>query len=133
MAPHPLPCPDPQTRPFWDACLAGKLLYQRCTSCGTTQFTPRVYCERCHSAALKWHESARLGKVLSLTRVHRAPLPAFKEKVPYVIAILDMDEGFRLMVNAQETVAQGIAMDSRVRVGFMTINGVALPVAEELL
>lgn len=133
MALYPLPRPDPHTRPFWEACLGNRLLYQRCGSCGATPFTPRAYCERCQGVALNWHESDRLGTVLSFTRVYRAPLPVFKDKVPYIIAILDMDEGFRLMVNATEAVAEGIGIGRRVRVGFTRIDDVALPVAQELL
>ncbi len=69
---------------------------------------------------------------MSYTRVHRAPTPAFKERTPYVIAILDMSEGFRLMVNASKAVGDSIRIGSQVRVGFILENDVALPIAQEL-
>lgn len=69
---------------------------------------------------------------MSYTRVHRAPIPAFKARAPYVIAILDMEEGFRLMVNASKAVSDSIRIGSRVRIGFILVNDVALPIAQEL-
>lgn len=132
MTDFPLPKADAQTRPFWDGCQAGQLLCQRCAACGTVQFTPRASCQHCHASALEWQESTRLGTVMTYTHVYRAPIPAFRDKTPYVIAILDMDEGFRLMVNASAQVTDSIRIGSRVRVGFNDVNGIALPEAQEL-
>lgn len=105
---------------------------QRCVACGTVQFTPRAICQHCHENELEWQESAGLGTVMTYTHVHRAPIPAFRDKTPYVIAILDMDEGFRLMVNASQNVTRSIQIGARVRVGFTKIDGMALPIAQEL-
>lgn len=132
MTDIPLPKSDAQTRPFWEGCLDGRLRFQRCEACGAVQCTPRASCMRCHSPRLAWEASSRWGTVMTYTRVHRAPIPAFKEKTPYVIAILDMDEGFRLMVNASEAITDAIRIGSRVRVGFTQVGDVALPIAEEL-
>lgn len=128
----PLPKPDSYTRAFWDGCLQGVLRYQRCAACSKVQFTPRATCERCHDGTLQWHDASRLGTVLTYTRVHRAALPAFREKVPYVIAILEMDEGFRLMANASELLKDELTIGSRVKIGFTMHGDVALPIIEEL-
>ena len=128
----PLPKPDAQTRPFWEACQSGRLLCQRCAVCGVVQFTPRASCMHCHNEQLAWEESSRQGTVMSYTRVHRAPNPAFKQKTPYVIVMLDMDEGFRLMANTSATVQDSIGIGSRVSVGFEPVDGMMLPVAQEL-
>ena len=127
----PLPKPDPHTLPFWDGCLHGVLRYQRCEACLKVQFTPRASCEHCHGDDLMWHDASRLGTVLTYTRVHRAALPAFRDKVPYIIAILEMDEGFRLMVNASQALAPDMAIGLRVKVGFVLHGDIALPIAEE--
>jgi uncharacterized protein len=129
----PLPKPDPHTRPFWDGCLDGVLRYQRCQACSKVQFTPRASCERCHGDNLVWHDATSLGTVLTFTRVHRAALPEFRDKVPYDIAILEMDEGFRLMVNASQALSSQMAIGLRVKVGFVMQGEVALPIAEESL
>jgi uncharacterized OB-fold protein len=129
---YPLPQPDAQTRTYWDGCAAGSLKYQSCAHCGRVQLIPRALCEQCQSAELQWRDSARLGTVLSYTTVHRAPLPVFKAMAPYVIAMVDMDEGFRVMANAGPEAAEGMKIGARVHIGFKDVEGMALPVVEAL-
>lgn len=64
--------------------------------------------------------------------VHRAPLPIFKSQVPYIIAIVDMEEGFRLMVNALPQAKPHIAIGARVSIGFQEMDGMTLPVIESV-
>lgn len=130
---YPLPSPNAQTKPYWDACAASELRYQSCQSCGTVQRIPRSLCEHCQSQALEWKTSAREGTVLSFTTVYRAPLPVFKSQVPYVIAIVDMAEGFRVMANALPQAVGDLAIGATVRIGFTSEHGMALPVVEAVL
>lgn len=127
---YPLPTPNADTQPFWDACAQGELRYQLCASCRRVQCIPRSLCAHCQSPALQWQTSQREGTVLSFTTVHRAPLPAFKDQVPYAIAIVDMDEGFRVMANALPLARPGLAIGAKVRIGFQQVHGMALPVVE---
>lgn len=129
---YPLPRPNAQTRPYWDGAAKGELRYQCCADCGRVQLIPRSLCEQCHGARLDWKCSERGGTVLTFTTVHRAPLPAFKDMVPYVIAIVDMDEGFRVMANARAQDGGGLAIGARVRIGFREVHGMALPVVEAM-
>jgi Rubredoxin-like zinc ribbon domain (DUF35_N) len=59
----PLPVLDAETQPFWDACRRGKLVLQRCKSCGHTRFPPTRFCSKCRSANHDWIESKGLGRV----------------------------------------------------------------------
>ena len=127
---RPLSRPTAETKPFWEGCSRGVLRFQSCTLCGTVQRIPRSLCATCQSDALAWHESSGLGRVLSHTTVHRAPTPAFRGEVPYVIALIDMDEGFRLMANVADGPVAPIGIGSRVQIGFREIDGVALPHAK---
>lgn len=127
---RPLPRPTAETKPFWDACAQGVVRYQRCSKCSTVQLIPRSLCAACQSDALTWHDASGIGRVLTHTTVFRAPTPAFREEAPYVIAIVDMDEGFRLMVNVAGGPAAPVAIGSRVRIAFREIEGVSLPLAE---
>lgn len=127
---RPLPRPTAETKPFWDGCAAGVLRYQSCARCGAVQFIPRSLCAHCQADRLDWHDSAGFGKVLTHTTVYRAPTPAFREEAPYVIALVDMDEGFRLMANVAGGAAAPVAIGSRVRIGFRQVEGVALPHVE---
>ena len=127
---RPLPRPTAETKPFWDGCANGVVRFQSCTRCGAVQRIPRSLCAACQSDALAWRESSGLGRVLSHTTVHRAPTAAFRDEVPYVIALIDMDEGFRLMANVAGGPAAPIGIGSRVRIGFREVDGVALPHAQ---
>jgi uncharacterized OB-fold protein len=131
---YPLPRPNGETQAYWDGCAQGELRYQCCAGCGHVQRIARSLCEQCQGRALQWNASGRMGTVLTFTTVYRAPLPVFKEMVPYVIAIVDMDEGFRVMANAMPRVRQGeLAIGARVRIGFTDVHGMALPVVEAVV
>ena len=131
---YPLPRANAQTKAYWDGCAQGELRFQRCANCGHVQCIPRSLCDQCQSRDLQWNASRREGTVLTFTTVHRAPLPVFKDRVPYVIAIVDLDEGFRVMANALPAVQQGpLAIGARVRIGFTDVQGMALPVLESIL
>lgn len=122
----PLPKPNADTQPFWDAAREERLIYQYCGTCGKAQFYPRRACMNCHDTALEWRDSAGHGTIASYTQVMRAPTSAFKELAPYVIALVDLDEGFRMMVNIVGTI-EGIAIGTRTRTIFIETDGAVLP------
>lgn len=123
----PMPVITPETATFWEGCNAGEVRYQRCEHCHVVQRVPRAMCSNCHEHALAWQRSSGLGAVLSFTTVKRPP-PAFRERAPYVIAIVDMDEGFRLMVTMRD--GREPRIGGRVRIVFREEAGQALPEAE---
>ncbi|MBS77764.1 OB-fold domain-containing protein [Variovorax sp.] len=129
---RPLPRPTADTRPFWDGCADRELRYQACGHCGTVQLVPRSLCSNCQSRDLAWKRSSAIGTVLSFTVVQRAPTAAFQAEVPYAIAIVDMAEGFRLMVNCEPALQSMLAIGQKVRIGFKETEGMKLPHAEVL-
>ena len=97
MAERPYPEPDPETRHFWDAVAAGRLDIQRCRACGQHVFYPRgAVCPHCGGLGLDWVRASGRGTVHSFTVVHRAP-PEFVAEAPYVVALVDLEEGPRMM------------------------------------
>ena len=92
----PLPKPTPETKPFWDGVNQGKLMLQRCAACGP-YFYPRPFCPSCFSWDVEWFEASGSGKVYSFVISHRK-LP-YMNGEPYVIAIIELDEGPRMMSN----------------------------------
>ena len=127
----PMPAPDADTRPFWDACAKGELIYQVCSRCDAIQTFPRRYCTACLSDALYWKPSAGAGEIHTFTTVYRAPTQAFKAKVPYVIALVDFAEGFRMMLNVCGSGREHVAIGDPVRVVFDAPgSGSCLPHAE---
>ena len=130
----PLPVPNADTAPFWDAARQGELRLQRCGACGTAQFPPRAFCAACHAAAPSWEAASGRGRLVSHTRVHRPPSPAFKADLPYVVALVALEEGPRLMVRLRGSGADAPRTGAALRIRFdppMGPHGVALPYAEE--
>lgn len=94
----PLPVPTPETRPFWEGVRRHELLLQRCRPCGEHFFYPRAACPTCLSADLEWRVASGRGTLHTFTVVHRGAR-GFPLGPPYVIAIVALDEGPRLMTN----------------------------------
>ena len=108
---RPLPSPDPGTAPYWEGTRAHELRLPRCEDCGEVHFYPRSLCPNCGCARLEWIVASGRGSVYSYTVVHRAPSSAFKARVPYVVAVVALEEGPHLM-----TAIGGCAPD-QVRIG----------------
>lgn len=88
---------DALTAPFWKAAARGELAIQRCRACGAHQFYPRPFCLACDSTDLLWVTAAGTGTVYSMTTVRMRVSQEFEP--PYVVAIVQLDEGPRLMTN----------------------------------
>lgn len=116
--PKPLPEPNAVTRHFWSGCTDGHFEFQSCGRCGHAQFPPRLTCTSCHSSELIWRRASGFGTVYSFTIVHRAPLDEFKADVPYVIAIVALEEGFRAMMNLREVDPARVSIGMPVEVFF---------------
>jgi uncharacterized OB-fold protein len=91
----PFPIPDEVTAPFWNGIGRGVLLLQQCTDCGRFIFYPRPICPHCMGTRLEWQTTSGSGTVYAFSIVHRAP-PSFKA-TPYVVALVDLKEGVRMM------------------------------------
>jgi uncharacterized protein len=96
VAERAFPVPDGVTQPFWDGVAEGVLRLQRCRACGRYVFYPRAVCPHCASVDLAWVDASGAGRVHSFTVVHRAPAE-YRDEVPYVVALVDLDEGVRMM------------------------------------
>jgi uncharacterized OB-fold protein len=97
--PRPLPQPTPITQPFWGAARQHRLSIQRCRSCEQYVFYPRPLCPHCGSADLEWRDVSGRGTVYSYTIARRATARPFEPDVPYVIAIVELEEGPRMTTN----------------------------------
>lgn len=111
-----LPIPDADSEPFWRAAREGRLVCRRCTACGHAYHYPRARCPRCLSAATEWIDLSGEGTVYSYTVVHQAASRAFRDRVPYVLALVDLDEGPRLLTNLVEVSPASVTVGLRVRV-----------------
>ncbi len=108
----PAPYGDPLHAPFWEAAARRQLALQRCQRCRTHQFFARPFCVRCDADALEWVTASGAGTIYSMTTVHRQVSPELP--VPYVDALVDLDEGPRLLTTIVGDAAPRIG--ARVRV-----------------
>ncbi|MBV0896136.1 OB-fold domain-containing protein [Microbacterium sp. NC79] len=90
-----MPRATPETQPFWDGANANMLTIQHCTACDEWVFYPRERCSHCAAAALEWRQASGRGRIWSFIVVHRAE-PAFADLAPYVLAVVELDEGPRM-------------------------------------
>ena len=125
---RPLPEPSTTTMPFWEACKAQRLLLQQCRVCGQIQFYPRSLCTACMSDHLEWRAADGTGTVYSYSTVYRALVPGFEDDVPYVVAMIELDEGVRLLSQVIYCEPEEVFIGLRVSVIFEEAReGVVLP------
>jgi uncharacterized OB-fold protein len=114
----PLPRPSTLSAPFWRAAREHRLTLQRCADCQTWIYYPRTFCTNCLSEKLEWQQTSGMGRVYSFTVVRRASTAAFADKVPYVHAIVQLDEGPHMTTNIVNCAIEDVRVDMPVRAVF---------------
>jgi len=124
--------PLPETRnagaTFWSKAAESVLVVPKCTECGRTFWHPRPRCPNCGSEHVDWVHASGKGAVHTFTIVRQSADPYFRTKVPYVVAMIDLDEGVRIMTNVVDTPLEALAVGMRVEVLFEPAGGgIAIP------
>ena len=97
---RPLPSPiTPEAQPYWDGLKENKLMLPKCDDCGKPFFYPRVLCPNCHSRNISWIQASGRGKLYSFQIAHRSLNRAFKVELPCIMAMIELEEGPRVMSN----------------------------------
>lgn len=115
MTERAFPVPDAVSLPFWEGIAEGVLRVQRCGACGRHVFYPRAVCPYCASSELDWVDASGRGRIHSYTVVHRAP-PEYRDEVPYVVALVELDEGVRMMARLVDVEPAAVSVDLPVEV-----------------
>jgi uncharacterized OB-fold protein len=113
-----LPTPDAETQPFWDAAREARLLIKRCRACGRPHFYPRPFCPHCWSDDVEWEEASGRATLYTFSIVRRNDLPPFNERVPYVAAVVDLDEGVRMLSNVVDCDLDDVVIGMPLAVAF---------------
>jgi uncharacterized protein len=113
---RPHPTPRGEERVFYDALREHRLVFQRCDDCDRVVFPLRTICPGCAGEALTLETSAESGVVHSFTTQYRAGSPLLADQAPYTLALVDLDEGFRVLTAVQNEVT--VAVGTRVRIVF---------------
>jgi uncharacterized OB-fold protein len=114
----PVPLPSPESEPFWAAARERRLVAPRCRSCGFLWFPPTAMCPSCGSVDRDWMALSGRGKVFSFTVIHRVYDAAFADRVPYVVAVIELEEGQRILSNVIGIPPDQVRCDMAVRVTF---------------
>lgn len=123
-----LPVIDDDSRPYWNALREHRLQMQRCGACSRFVFYPRAICPYCQHAALPWVAVSGMGTIHSFTVSRRPAAPSLADRTPYVVALIDLDEGVRMLSTIRTDDIDTIYIDQRVQVGFEDVTAeVTLP------
>lgn len=124
----PQPVANADSLPYWNAALERRLVIRRCKACDKVHFMPRHLCPHCWSNELEWVDAKGTGEVHSFSVIRRASDPAFADRVPYVVALIELDEGVRMMANVLGDDALSVRIGDRVGLTFEDRgNGALLP------
>ena len=119
---------DPIDAEFWKLCQDGVLRFQQCSSCGTWRFLPRYMCAKCSSPDYEWKASSGRGRIFSWTVTYQPFHPAFAGGVPYIAAVVELDEGVRMATRLLDCDPEAVKLDMPVALVFKDIgDGFKLP------
>jgi uncharacterized OB-fold protein len=114
----PVPGASADTFGWWQAAAAHRLVVQACAGCGRMRHPPSPICPRCRSRSSSWRDLPGTGAIYTFTVVHQAFLPDLADCVPYVVAVVDLDEGdgTRLVTNIVDATPTDVHIGGRVKV-----------------
>ena len=118
----PLPVVQPWSKEFWEGAKQHKLLIQECQDCKTKIFYPRQYCPDCWSANLGWAEASGKATIFCHTITMAGVEEKFAKDLPYVLAMVNLEEGIRMMTRIVECDPDEVSIGMDVEVVFEDIT-----------
>lgn len=123
-----LPLANPDTKPFWDGCVRGEFLLQRCAACGAYRHPPSPTCARCLGDRCEWVAASGSGTVYSFTVVREQRAPGWDAMVPYVLTVVALAEGPHVLTNLTNVRPEDVRIGMAVEVTFAELgDGAKLP------
>lgn len=127
---RPVPNVNEETAPFWRATREHRLLLQRCAACGAVQHYYRAFCASCWSTDVQDEPASGAGSVWSFSVIWKNRAPGFDQLGPYVVAVVELDEGVRICCNLDVEEPTDAAIGMPVTIGFVdATESFSLPVA----
>jgi len=123
-----MPFPSPLTEPFWAACRRRELVVQRCEACGVLTFYPRSTCPACGSTVLAWQRVSGRGSLYTFTIARRPTHQRLAGRIPYVIAVVELDEGPHLTSTVVDVDVDALRIGARLIVNFEEYDDITIPV-----
>ncbi|GAA3822081.1 Zn-ribbon domain-containing OB-fold protein [Streptomyces chiangmaiensis] len=125
---HDEPESDAFTRTYWDAAARGRLLIRRCAACGRAHHYPREFCPHCWSEDVGWEPASGRATLYTWSVVHRNDLSPFRDRTPYVAAVVDLAEGPRMMTEVVECEEAELRVGMGLQAVFRDSGQVTVPV-----
>jgi uncharacterized protein len=113
---------SPEADPFWAGCQEGRLLLPFCSGCHRYHFYPRLFCPHCGSDHIEWKQASGNGTVYTFAVVRQPIDRAFASLVPYVIAIVELEEGVRMLSHITSIDPEKVECDMQVTVSFQVYS-----------
>lgn len=124
----PLPVIDEDTAPYWKYCKRHELRMQKCTECNHIRFPAGILCPACHCMNAEWVKLSGQGTIFSYVVFRKAYHPAYQDEIPYVVAIIQLDEGPRMESNIIDTDVNEIKIGMPVKLFFEDVTDeISLP------
>lgn len=122
-----VPEPNEVTELYWEGTAAGELRVKHCPSCEALFRFNHAWCPECGNAELDWKNTTGRGVVTNFTVIHVPPYEAYTDEVPYVLALIDLEEGVRVMMNVIDCDPLSVHIGMKVALTFETRGDVQLP------
>jgi uncharacterized OB-fold protein len=117
-----LPTPEGDTVEFWQAAREERLLIRHCPACGAYSYYPRPFCPKCWSEDVEWVEASGKGTLYTWSVIYSNDQPPFKDRVPYIAAMVDLAEGPRMATNVVECPFDELKVGMALQVTFRPIS-----------
>lgn len=118
----PLPGIFEENKPFWDYMKQHEFRVQKCLGCGKLFYPPSMMCPHCQYMESEWVKLSGKAKVYSFIIVRKARHPAFAKEAPYVVAIIETEEGIRYTTNIIGCKPEEVYVDMPVDIVYEDVN-----------
>jgi uncharacterized OB-fold protein len=116
------PVVEEESRAFWEGLRDSRLLIKHCTACGAFHYYPRPFCPTCWSDDVEWYEASGRAAVYTYSTVYVNDLPPFGPQVPYIAAVVELDEGPRMMTRLVDCTKDDITLGMPVQVTYADLD-----------
>ena len=120
---RPWPTPSELTEGFWAAAREHRLVVQRCDGCGRLRHYPQPMCPACHAETWTWTALSGRGTIHTFTVTHKAFHPAWADRVPFVVATVELEEGVRMVTDLPPEDVDHVVIDAPVTCFFEDHHG----------
>jgi uncharacterized protein len=117
-----IPIIDSASAPYWDAARQGRLLIAECGACGRVHHYPRPFCPHCWSDDVRPVQASGAGTLYTYSTVYANDLPPFRDRLPYVAAIVELAEGPRVMTTIEGAGPDGLRVGMAVTASFRPVD-----------